>query len=63
MTTQGSAARVREEVADVFIYLLRLADVLNLDLGEAVREKLIHNAERYPPDRSRGSASKYNQLD
>lgn len=49
---------VRDEVADVMIYLLRLADVLNVDLGEAVDHKLAKNGERYTVERSRGSASK-----
>lgn len=40
------AAHVREEVADVLIYLLRLADVLGVDLGEAVAAKLAANARR-----------------
>ena len=52
------AARVREEIADVLIYLVRLADVLGIDLDDAVRTKLAANARRYPVDRVKGSALK-----
>lgn len=55
--------RVEEEIADVFIYLLRLADVLDVDLVTAVEAKLRVNEERYPVDISRGRAVKYSDLD
>ncbi len=44
-----TARAVRDELADVLIYLVRLADRLDVDLDEAVRTKLISNAVRYPP--------------
>jgi NTP pyrophosphatase (non-canonical NTP hydrolase) len=47
------------EIADVVIYAVRLADVLGIDVNAAVTAKLRLNAERYPADRVRGSASKY----
>lgn len=52
---------VRLEMADVFIYLVRLADVLGVDLLAAARDKLALNEERYPADRVRGSARKYDE--
>lgn len=55
-------ARVREEIADVQIYLLRLADQLQIDLAEAVEQKLVRNAEKYPIELSKGSSLKYNRL-
>lgn len=55
-------ARVEEEVADVFIYLLRLADVLEIDLVAAAEDKIRTNAERYPADKARGRAVKYSAL-
>jgi len=58
----GRAAAVREELADVFIYLLRLADRLDVDLGEAAREKIAKNAEKYPVAKSRGHKRKYTEL-
>ncbi|GAB2682742.1 nucleotide pyrophosphohydrolase [Nocardia goodfellowii] len=55
--------RVEEEIADVFIYLLRLADVLQVDLVAATEHKIRVNAERYPADKARGRAVKYSALD
>lgn len=52
---------VVEELADVMIYLLRLADQLNVDLDQAVAEKMQKNAEKYPIDLARGNAVKYNR--
>lgn len=56
------AAQVREEAADVFAYLLRLADVLEIDLEQALLEKIEVNGLKYPVDRARGRADKYTQL-
>lgn len=47
------------EIADVQIYLLRLADKLGVDIPGAVEEKMAINEERYPADLARGSAAKY----
>jgi NTP pyrophosphatase (non-canonical NTP hydrolase) len=54
--------RVREELADVLLYLLRLADVLGIDLEAAADAKLAINAEKYPVDFARGNARKYTEL-
>ncbi len=51
--------RLRQELADVFIYTLLLADRAGIDLDSAVRDKLTLNEERYPIDRSRGRSAKY----
>ncbi len=51
-------AAVAEELADVFIYLVRLADVLDVDLLEAASAKIAANAVRYPADEVRGSSAK-----
>lgn len=40
---------VRDELADVLIYLVELADVLGVDLAAAAREKIVRNARKYPP--------------
>ncbi|CAL9360166.1 nucleotide pyrophosphohydrolase [Nocardiopsis sp. TNDT3] len=53
------AEAVRQELADVFSYLLRLADVLDVDLEEALRAKVAINETRYPVDKARGNALKY----
>lgn len=48
MADPGTAEHVREEVADVLAYLLRLCDVLELDPEAALAEKIVKNAARYP---------------
>ena len=62
LADQAQAGRVREEIADVFAYLLRLADVLAVDLEEALAEKMIKNAAKYPVQAARGTAAKYTDL-
>jgi dCTP diphosphatase len=52
---------VREEIADVFIYLVRLADKLNVDIEKAVLEKVEINETRYPVELSRGNATKFSK--
>ena len=52
---------VNEEVADVAIYLLRLCDVLDINLSDVVENKIKVNGEKYPVDLSKGNAKKYNQ--
>src|SRR4029077_16186449 len=53
------AEAIRDEVADIFYYLLRLSDILDLDLTEVLEAKLRKNNLRYPVDKSRGNATKY----
>ncbi len=53
--------RVREEIADVQIYLLRLADLLEVDLEKAVDDKIALNEAKYPIAQARGNATKYNR--
>jgi len=59
---EAGRAEVALELADVLLYLVRLADVMQIDLADAARRKLAINAERYPADKARGSAQKYNRL-
>ena len=54
---------VKHEIADVFIYLIRLSDRLDIDLLSAAREKLELNKEKYPADKVRGDARKYSDYD
>ena len=58
----ASARAVRDELADVLIYLVRLADRLRVDLDEACRCKIAANAGKYPIERARGRADKYDAL-
>lgn len=52
-------AAVTEEIADVQLYLIRLADILGVDILEAANRKIDRNAEKYPADKVRGSSKKY----
>ena len=51
-------SHVQDEVADVFIYLVRLADKLGIDLFESANEKIDLNNKRYPVSEAYGSAEK-----
>jgi NTP pyrophosphatase (non-canonical NTP hydrolase) len=55
-------ARVADEMADVLIYLIRIADKLDVNLLAAARDKLVRNAQKYPVDKARGNAKKYTEL-
>src|ERR1035438_10911879 len=48
--------KIREELADVLLYLIRLADKLDVDLGVAAAEKIKINAKKYPINKARGSS-------
>jgi len=58
----GTRDEVALEAADVLLYLVRLCDKLGIDLADAARRKLAINAQRYPVDKSQGSAAKYDKL-
>ena len=54
-------AVVAEELADILLYLVRLADKLDVDLPEAALHKLEKNAAKYPAEQVRGSSKKYSE--
>jgi NTP pyrophosphatase (non-canonical NTP hydrolase) len=56
---EGQRRAVALEMADVLIYLVRLADRLDLDLLDAAEQKMALNAEKYPADQARGRSDKY----
>lgn len=60
----GEAAReeLSDELADVAIYLLELADNLKIDLPRAIEQKMRKNAEKYSVAKSKGRHTKYNKL-
>jgi NTP pyrophosphatase (non-canonical NTP hydrolase) len=62
MRNPRRAAAVRDELADVAIYVLRIADVLGVDLPRAIDEKIQDNAKKYPVRLARGHATKYTEL-
>ncbi len=56
-------AAAADEMADILILLLSASDALRVDLYEAVLEKLEKNADKYPVEKARGHARKYDRLD
>lgn len=54
--------KVKEELADVFAYAFMLADKYGLDVAQIMRDKLAKNDLKYPVNKARGSAKKYNEL-
>lgn len=53
--------KVEEEIADIFIYLVRISDKLGIDLYSSAERKIAMNALKYPADKVRGSARKYTE--
>ena len=62
LAREENRKRLGEEMADVLILLISLADAAGLDLLDAARAKLEQNAKKYPVDRARGTARKYDEL-
>jgi dCTP diphosphatase len=60
--SRESLRRVKEEAADVLIYLIRLSDLLQIDLAAAVNAKLAANSRKYPVRKARGNSKKYNEF-
>lgn len=54
--------RVSDEIADVAIYLIELADIVGIDLAKAIDAKLDKNAKKYPVEKARGVSTKYTDL-
>ena len=52
----------RKEIADIFNYLVKLVDILDIDLEEAALNKIKENAEKYPIETSKGKSMKYTEL-
>jgi len=59
----GTREALRDECADVLLYLLLIADKAGIDLEDAARRKLKKNAAKYPIEKSYGSSRKYTQLE
>ena len=57
-----SREKLREEIADILAYTLMLAGKHGFDVREMVLDKIRKNGEKYPVDKSKGSARKYNEL-
>ncbi len=59
---EADKEKVKEELADVFAYAILLAERYDLDINQIVIEKIKKNSEKYPVDKAKGSAKKYNEL-
>ena len=53
---------VADEIADVAVYLIELADNLGIDLWQAIERKMVQNEQKYPVHKARGTAKKYHEL-
>ena len=60
--TDYDLQHVKEELADVIVYIQDLLDKLELDADEIVNMKMEQNEKKYPVDKAKGSAAKYDQL-
>ena len=58
---EAKLTAIRHEMADVLVYLVRLADKLDVDLFQAVQEKMVLNRAKYPADKVRGDSRKYSE--
>ena len=54
--------KITEEAADIFYFLLRFAQMYNIDLSSELEQKLEQNKIKYPVDKSKGSNKKYDEL-
>jgi len=59
---EGKKEELMDEIADIFVYLLELADNLGIDIIKAAERKIEKNRAKYPVDKSKGVATKYNRL-
>ncbi len=59
---EANRDKIKEELADVFSYAFLLAEKYNLNVKDIVLEKIKINGEKYPVDKSKGNAKKYNEL-
>ncbi|WP_314676615.1 nucleotide pyrophosphohydrolase [uncultured Streptococcus sp.] len=60
---ESSLEKIKEELADVLIYSFMMADNLNLDVEEIIKEKIEINAKKYPVELSKGNNKKYTDLE
>ena len=55
-------SEVADELADVLIYCIYMADAMDFDIKDIIKNKMNKNALKYPVDKSRGNAKKYTEL-
>ncbi|ODM52185.1 nucleotide pyrophosphohydrolase [Elizabethkingia meningoseptica] len=54
--------KVKEEMADIFMYAFNIADKFGLDINEIIENKLKINAQKYPVEKAKGKSDKYDEL-
>lgn len=59
---EADQGKIRAELADVFTFAFLLAEKYGFDVREIILEKIKQNAEKYPIDKAKGTAKKYNEL-
>jgi NTP pyrophosphatase (non-canonical NTP hydrolase) len=59
---EANLEKIKDELADVFSFAFLLADKYKLDVKEIILEKIAKNAQKYPVDKAKGNAKKYNEL-
>lgn len=62
MDRPDKRAALQDELADIVVYCLEFANQTGIDLSTAITEKMARNAQKYPVDKARGRAEKYNEL-
>lgn len=60
--SSANPAKIKEELADVFAYAFLMADKCGFNVKDIVLEKIKHNSEKYPVEKSKGNAKKYNEI-
>jgi len=60
--TEAKQEKIKEELADVFAYAFLLANRYEFDVKEIILDKIKKNAEKYPVEKAKGTAKKYNEL-
>lgn len=63
LNQQSSAKKVRDELADVFYFAIRLAQRYDIDISSSLEAKIKDNARRYPVERAKGSNKKYTEFE
>lgn len=59
---EAQLSKIKEELADVLNYAFQMADRYQLDIKQIMLDKLAKNAAKYPVEKAKGSAKKYNEL-
>ena len=61
--TSGEIESLKQEIGDVLVYLLELADKYDIDIIQTAKDKMVLNEQKYPADKVKGKAWKYSEYD